>query len=327
MTVPYRMGKPSKYASNVDKEQPGRRVTIYPPAGQENKMLKVVPNYQGMARYIEEARQNPQENLEDLWNRYVLDAYWDGWAAGGFNEERTRRELSHPIVDLDGLERIVSQLSTSRVEKIVSEAYEKIASLLPYHDGDVAICVMAGDPENRWLIEHSHGVMGTCIGANTLLTINPFGQDWQKWVLYILAHERHHSAWGYHYFFVRQRRGGNLLSGLVSEGAADSLSHLLCPGLHPDWVDVLTPEEETRQWKMMQAHLYETDPDGRLHRRFFFGSGASESAEDGAPWNTGYTIGFHIVQGYLKAHPSANIVEWLECDPEEILAGSGYGYF
>jgi uncharacterized protein YjaZ len=56
-----------------------------------------------------------------------------------------------------------------------------------------------------------------------------------------------------------------------------------------------------------------------LHRRFFFG-GENTST----PANTGYTIGFNIVQAYLKARPGVSFSELAGKDAIEILEASGY---
>jgi len=275
-------------------------------------MLKIVSAYQGISDYIKAARGAPETEWDRLWLQFVIDAYWDQWAAGEHNEARTREELSHPIRDLDGLEKEVKSLAESGVEEVVSTAHESICRLLPYHEGDAAICIMAADPQNI-------DIVGTCIGGNTLLTINPGKLDWQQWIMYVLAHERHHSAWGYHYYYIRQGSRRDLLISLISEGSADSFARLVRPDLHPQWTDALSPEEEARQWHAIQPLLDKPDERYDLHRRFFFGD-----PEKNISPSTGYTIGFHIVQQYLKTHPGESVAEWTIKDPEVILSESGY---
>ena len=283
-------------------------------------MFNIISAYQDMRCHVRTAREDLAADRQALWERLVLDASWERWAAGEFNEARTRRELSHPIHDLDGLEREVELLQGGQVEAAIAAAYTKIAGLLPYHEEPAAICVMAADPGNRWLVEQSHGVMGACIGSSTLLTINPTGQDWQAWIPYILAHERHHSAWGYHHYFIEKRPPQGLIDSLISEGCADAFAHLVCPDLHPSWVAAIDPAEESRQWQAMQPFLFAPDPAGAIHRRFFFGQPGA-----GTPANTGYTTGFHLVQAYLRRHPAETVWEWTTTAPEKILAESGYG--
>jgi uncharacterized protein YjaZ len=275
-------------------------------------MIKIVSAYLGMMDYIQAARNQPEWEWDNLWQQLVIDPYWEQWAAGQHNEARTREEMSHPPHALDGLEQAVYALAQSRVEELVGDAYEIIRQHLPYHDDEVAICIMAGD-------SNCQDVNGTCIGSSTLLTIPAMRGEWQPWVKYVLAHERHHSAWGYHYYYIRGGSQRNLLISLISEGAADTFAHYLCPGLYPAWVNALTLEEEASQWQIIQPLLDIPDVDGSLHRRFFFGD-----VETNTPPSTGYTIGFHILQEYWKRHPEEGVVEWTLKAPEDILIESGY---
>ncbi len=273
-------------------------------------MLNVISAYRGVLDYVQAARKAPRAAWQRLWAELVLDPYWDQWAAGEFNEERTRQELSRPEEDLDGLERVARGLAISRVEDVVRAAYEKISRMLPCHDDPVAICILPCDPVNA-------GVVGTCVGGNTLLTVSTEKPDWQDWIGYVLAHERHHSAWGYHYYFITHGNRRDLLISLISEGSADAFASRLYPSLKPDWLNALTPEQESAQWAAMLPLLDVPDPEYALHRRFFFGEGQT-------PASTGYTIGYHIVQAYISRHSDQSVSDWTQCPPEVILAESGY---
>jgi uncharacterized protein YjaZ len=275
-------------------------------------MLRIVSLYRGMYDYIVMARKQPRSAWGYLWQQLVIDPYWEQWAAGQHNEARTRLEMASAPCDLDDLEQAVTALTQCNVDELVRSAYETISQHLPYHDGDTAICIMAA-------CANCQDVVGTCIGSNTLLTIPATRQGWQSWVKYILAHERHHSAWGYHYYYVRGGSRRDLLCSLISEGAADTFAGYLCPGMHPSWVNALSPDEEAQQWKIIYPLLELPDADGVLHRRFFFGD-----IETNTPPSTGYTIGFNILQDYWKRHPGENVAEWTLKSPEETFAESGY---
>jgi uncharacterized protein YjaZ len=282
-------------------------------------VLTIVPLYQGMAGYVRAAKADPSADRGALWEQHVVDPYWTQWGAGQHNEARVRAEISRPIDDLDGLEEAVNALSGSGVEELVRDAYVRICRLLPYHEGDTAICIAAADPRDRGLVADLNGVVGGCVGANTMLTIHPAGEGWQEWVPYVLAHERHHSAWGYHYYYLRGGTRRDLLISLISEGTADAFARQLCPDLHPRWLEALSPEEEARQWAAIQPLLDVPDLDGELYRRTFFGD-----AEAGVPAFAGYTVGYHIVQAYQSTHPGESVAEWTTRDPEAVLAESGY---
>lgn len=275
-------------------------------------MLTIVSAYQGMTGYISAARKCQEPEWGRLWQQFVIEPYWQLWAAGQHNEARTRAELAHPPLDLDILERSVNALAESKVEELVRTAYKDICQHLPYHDDDTVICIMAGS-------SNSGDVAGTCIGGSTLLTISAAVPGWQPWLKYVLAHERHHSAWGYHYYYIQGGSRGDLLTSLISEGAADTFAHYLCPDMHPTWVSALSPEEEVQQWQVIEPLLDLPDSDGALHHRFFFGD-----AELGTPASTGYTIGFHILQEYWKRHPAESVADWTLKAPEVVYDESGY---
>ena len=134
---------------------------------------------------------------------------------------------------------------------------------------------------------------------------------------YVLAHEYHHAIWGYNYFAVQGKTHMDLLTGLLIDGQADSFARMLHPELQPTWINALTPLQETEQWNRLQEHLVGNDES--IYRRFFFGDASS-----GTPRHTAYTIGYHIVQAYLQAHPTAMVLDLMNVEARTILAESGY---
>jgi uncharacterized protein YjaZ len=288
--------------------------TLSPLRGEaRGRMVRIVSAYRGMPGYIVAARSGaPQASA---WSAHVLDPFWGQWAAGEFNEARLREDLSRPVADLDGLEKEVAVLETAGVEGLVEEAYTRIAGCLPYHAEDAAVCVFAADPADRILAEQLDGVAGSCAGGNTLLTVNPCIAGWRALLPYVLAHERHHSAWGFHHFVLKGDCPPSLLASLVNEGLADSFAHHLYPQAQPSWIDALSPDERIHQWQAIQPFLRDPDGSGSLYRRFFFGDPAT-----GTPPFAAYTLGFHLVQSYLRRRPQTPLAEWVLAGPEEILA-------
>jgi uncharacterized protein YjaZ len=201
--------------------------------------LKIVSAYRGLADYVSVAKSKPPSEWGKLWLEYAIGPYWAEWAQGQFNEARTREQLSRPIMSLDELTVEIECLMRSGIERLVEEAYSRITRVLPSPLPERAVCIYAADPENIWLREH--GVVGTGIGDNILLQINPFAQDWSLWVSYVLAHEYHHAVWGYNYFAVQGKSYMDLLTGLVIDGEADSFAKMLYPELQPSWINALTP--------------------------------------------------------------------------------------
>jgi hypothetical protein len=160
--------------------------------------LRIVSAYRGMARYVEAARSTSRPDLAALWWVHAVEPYWAQWAEGQFNEARTREQLRRPVFDLDGLASAVERLAQSGVEPLVADAYDEITRALPSPLPERVVCIYAADPQNAWVREN--GVVGTGIGDNILLQINPLGENWQGAVRYAMAHEYHHAVWGYTYF-------------------------------------------------------------------------------------------------------------------------------
>ena len=277
--------------------------------------LKIVSAYQGLVNYINFAQSQPLSHWKKLWLEHAIEPYWAEWAQGQFNEARTREQLSKPILNLEDLAAEVDCLMKSGIEKLIEQAYRQITQILPSPLSERIVCIYATDPENQWLREQ--GVVGTGIGDNILLQVNPFAKDWKLWIPYVLAHEYHHAIWGYNYFALQQKSFMDLLTGLLIDGEADAFAKLLYPELQPSWINALAPMEEVEQWKRMQAYLDGNDV--TVYQRFFFGDQAS-----GTPSNTAYTIGYHIVQAFLKRHPSQTVFDLMNKEAREILSESGY---
>ena len=280
-----------------------------------NSSLKVVSAYRGQMSFVQASKAKLSPDLENLWLEHAIEPYWLDWAQGQFNETRTREQMCKPVTSLDALQDEVETLMNSGIERLVEEAYQGIVSILPSQLPERAVCIYAADPENGWVKEH--GVVGTGIGDNILLQINPLFSDWLLWVPYVLAHEYHHAVWGYNYFAVLGKTCMDLLTGLLIDGQADSFAKMLYPELQPSWINALTPTEEAQQWEKIQPYLDEND--GAVYERFFFGDKTNET-----PINTAYTIGYHIVQAYLKQHPTQTVFDLMNKEASEILSASAY---
>ncbi len=268
-----------------------------------------------MADYVQAARMNPQSEWQRLWLEYVIEPYWAEWAQGQFNEIRIRKHLSEPFLNLDELNAEVQHLKVSGIEQFVEKAYGEIIQKLPPCVSQHVVCIYAANPDNQWVREQ--GVVGEGVGENILLNINPLGKDWSRLIPYVLAHEYHHAIWGNNYFGVKRKTYMDLLTGLLIDGEADSFAKMLYPEAQPGWISALTPEEETIQWARMQAYLWGNDE--VVYERFFFGD-----SDSGTPGGTAYTIGYHIVQGYLTQHPEQSVIDLMNKEAREILAESGY---
>lgn len=135
----------------------------------------------------------------------------------------------------------------------------------------------------------------------------------RTWLPFTLAHELAHAA--------RVLRGpgiGNtLLDWLVAEGIADRFAGEAFPSLPPSAGDhALSTQQMIDLWGRALPRLRERQTLGRL-RGWFAG-------RDGIPRWTGYTLGYHIVSGYLEREPGSTAVDLVTVRAGRILAVSRF---
>lgn len=277
-------------------------------------LLKFVTPFEGIKQYINAALSENNANLGELWLKYAVEPYWNEWAAGQFNEQRIRNELSNPITDLDKLKISIGILEASGIEKIVLAKYEEITELLPPTEEEKVVCIYP----TLYLDQSVHGVVGNCVGGNILITINPEISGWEEYLPWVLAHEYNHTVWGYNYFYLMGNSRMDLLASLISEGLADSFAKAVCPHISPYWIRALTVEQEQQQWDILKQYLYQDD-NMELHNRFFFG----DVVKDTPPF-VGYTLGFKVVQLFLEKKPEISFDKLVTLTPGDILNVSGY---
>jgi len=159
-----------------------------------------------------------------------------------------------------------------------------------------------------------HGVGGFTAGAGKIwLTILPAG-DWKDWITYAVAHEYHHSVWTSRH--GRKDPIQNMADYLVFEGRADSFARLIEPQRRAPWTNALTPQQERVAWRTIERNLQSTSPS--LLQGLMFGG-----AQGVRPW-AGYTIGFHIVQAFLRGHPDLGVDQWTAIRAAELFKQASY---
>jgi uncharacterized protein YjaZ len=277
--------------------------------------FRIVPAYEGQARYLQETRSDPEADPDALWREHVVERYCEDCLEGEY-ERLAERRLSEPVLGLDRLEGSVEALRDSDVERVVEGALGKSSQKLPGPDTTVCVFV-ADDRQASYSYQEGAGVEGFTAGSGRIMLFVAPEAEWRKWLPYLTAHEYHHSAWTH--LWTEDHPGGEPLSELadylVFEGRADSFAHILYPERSAPWTRALSSEEEERLWKAMKKDLGSSDQG--LWVRYAFGG-------DEAPRWTLYTVGFHVVQGYLERHPEQDVKGWTTVEAREIVEESGY---
>lgn len=277
--------------------------------------MKIVSAYRGMSAFLDAVWAAPADDRQLLWQEHAVAPFWNEWAAGQPFEDRVRRQFSNPYDDLETLKVRVDLLAASGIEQTALGALGCISALLPKVE-DTRVCIYALDPVNRVVSQRQHGVLGSCIGDNLLLLIDPTVPDWQDWVPQVLAHEWHHSVWGYQYYFVKGNRRADLLTSMVCDGQAEAFGYLVAYGVQPLWPSFDT-QTERELWASVQEHL--RSDDRQVYMRYMFGDEAA-----GIPWCFGYQVGYHIIRAHAARHPDRTVMDLLNEDSWEILRQSGY---
>jgi uncharacterized protein YjaZ len=274
--------------------------------------LTVVPVYEGTALYVEAARTASPGDLGELFHQYVVTPYWGCCATGGETITLAQQAVAPPITDLSGLAQAVAGLKRADLRRDLQVAFDTVSAILP--GPHTTVCVLAADPRRTFVRDSPHRVLGFTAGAGKVwLQITPEGA-WRECLACVFAHEYHHSVWTP--WHLALARPFDLIRHLVFEGRADSFARLAYPDYQAPWTDALTPAQEAAVWKTMQPHLQTTS--FPVMRRFIFGGNGH------IPRWAGYTVGFRLVQTFLKRHPDWPVERWTVLEAHELLQESGY---
>ena len=286
-------------------------VLLMLPGPAASQQLDVVRGYEGMRSYAMAARAQSSPDLGALYKEHVVDPYWRQCAAGTRYESLAAGAVASPIEDLEALLEAVDLIRGSDIERRVEEGFTSAARLLP--GGPTTVCLFAADPQDTFVRDVMNGVSGFSPGAGRIWLFAHSESAWRDEIASALAHEYHHS--------VSLESDGedppaiDLLESILLEGRADSFALLLYPEKSFPWIEALTPAEEQDLWRRMEPQLGTTDE--AIHSEFLFGG------QEIPRWG-GYTIGFRIVQAYLRGHPDVPVERWTRLGAHALLEQSGY---
>lgn len=265
--------------------------------------FKTVVMYEEYEEYINRSR-NSSANLSKLYKEIILDPVYKNFISGGEFSTLADMYIDTTIRQLEDLEDKLRMLYDNKVEMIVEDALEKSNQYLP--GVDTTVYIFPSTLEYYRLTRHG-GVAGCTLGSGKiLLLVDPTVDGWESRLSYVVAHEYHHSVWTAKVF---DKKKFTLLDYLVFEGRADSFANKVYPDEEVAWVNSIEYEEEKNIWSLISEQL--NSEDGELLHNVMFGWG-------------GYTIGYNIVQDFLKNNPEVSIEEWTKMDSREILDKSRY---
>ena len=265
-----------------------------------------------MSRYADAASYAEPEAYAALFHRHVFQRYELKCAGIGTAREISRGWLRSPINDIEALQEVLGEIKQSDADGRVLEAAERAARKLP---GDpVTICIFAYPPDIEsagYVIDVMGGAMGFADAKGGLwLQLLPT-EGWLDEIYPAVTHEYYHAV-----TYPDDTAALTLLDVLINEGAADSFTAILYPDFVPEWTTAIPQSEQAPVWRQMMTVLDSTD--SATIDRFVFGD------DDAIPRQSGYSIGFAIMQSWLKRNPDVPPSEWSAHSPKAILEGSGY---
>jgi len=278
--------------------------------------FRIISAWENVDKYIEEAKSAKDKDIDVLWDKYLIEPYWNKvieWAPEGFEGRKPK-----PMKDLITLKEQLDIIKNSDIINLLEKELARIWTSLPKNDEDIiTIALYPLSPENTIAAERQNGVVGSLEFGNILININPLAKDWIRWVPYVAAHEYHHSVWGHNNVVLKGKYHGDLLTNLLNEGQADAFAKMLYEDLTPSWINPISKQQEMEVWKVIKNHLKSCDQ--AVKNKLIFGD-----EQNGIPWCIGYLIGNNITEKFLKKKPHTTFMELINMDSEDILSESGY---
>jgi uncharacterized protein YjaZ len=174
------------------------------------------------------------------------------------------------------------------IEKVISETVPLVQNKIPISDVDIVVY------DNPLGAIPEIGIGGYTPGAHLIfISIDPSFEHLHTTINTqlnrTLAHELHHSLrWhnpGY---------GETLIDALVTEGLADHFDLEIFGGLPQPWSAALSGKEDKELMEKAKGEFSNKNYD---YSSWFFGN-----EKLGIPRWTGYSLGYRIVEEYLKKH-------------------------
>lgn len=272
--------------------------------------FEIIPLYSELLEYITLAREAKIDDWDAIYQETVEDAFQR--SAWGYVKAalpvNPKNDVFTPSYRLDQLEESVHTLidKMEYINKLIEEALKKSADLLP--NSKTKVYVIPSNPENYVVMEMIQGVTGLAYDTQVfIIQIEP--KVFKESALqFIVAHEYHHTA--YFARLYKNYSSYNFLESILIEGKADTFATMVYPDINPP-LGKAPLENEEHVWSVMKKVM---DPESTLHINFSFGNRAMD-----IPPLSDYSIGYQIMQDFLKNNPEVSIEEWTEMKAADIL--------
>lgn len=272
-----------------------------------------------------------EHKIEIKYNLVFLDNYFNEYAnkaknIAQINEELFAKTVIAPIyqeygvnfqnlfgktiMDIDGLEKELSYITKEKknIEKLIQNSLNKCNSILSTNK-TFFIYVLLEDPSIYKKINVPVRAL-TPTSGTILLVLNPTSIDYKTLLPYVIAHEYHHSA------DLDNVEKYTLLTGLISEGKAETFAHTIFPEVKSELASTLNKDEEYKIWDEIKNNLSSEDMN--------YASKVLNGNNNDIPLFGGYRLGYKIVQRFVIDNPNISIKEWTSMLSKDIFEKSGY---
>lgn len=300
------------FSCDTEKYNPDVKTITF---NQGNQQFSIVSFYLNMPVYIKNAKENKKQ-IKKIYKTYVYDPIWDNFASNGECSFLVKN-IGYPITNLEELSTAINILNNSGVEDIIRKALLKVSKVLPGPNTTVYIQTL--DPSHKKMIPPSaRKIFDMGIHADTygtgriIICINPTSKNWKKLLPRIVVHEYHHSVWISRNF---ETIHFSLLDCLVLEGRAEGFADLIYPDIEAPWPGFADLKNEYSVWQQIRQVL--NSKDEQIIMKMFIGN-------EEIPFLSVYSMGYIIMQEFLKNNPEVSLMEWTDIKPVDILSKSKY---
>jgi uncharacterized protein YjaZ len=215
--------------------------------------------------------------------------------------------LKKEIKPDENLKEELKILKSNDFRQILYSACKIITEALP--GPDTKILFLPSNPEYREMFKkYGTGTHAITVGTgNIIITIDPTFSNWQKLLLYALAHEYHHSVWTSRNF---KTSDFTPLEYIIFEGKAESFAMGLFPNANHPFLNMLSKSEEKRIWNLIKPELNKRK--SITNDKIFYGTNE-------IPYGSVYAIGYSIVESFKENNPEIKDNELIDISPERIL--------
>ena len=243
------------------------------------------------------------KNKEEIINNIIKD-FNEGYSIYE-KKENLRKSIEFACFNFEDKEENkfsfeINEKKKNSIKKIFEDTFRMLQNFISQK-----IKVLLLPCLNNFIIKNMGGCFGFCPNDFTIVISLNFPENWQKSLAETIGHETAHAISPYY-------KGGDytLGEGFVFDGLAEHFRESTIGNGKSKWSNAITKEKAMEIIKELKNKFYIKDR--RLWREVFFGNGAY-------PHWTGYSIGYYLVEDYLKKQEKINWKKIIATPPINIF--------